>query len=126
MSSNAGDTSKKSHAAPATDAFFGRMNDPTGSSLVVGLCGDEMEFYIYIVDGRIVEAKYYTEGCADTRECGRLAAERATGRAVIDALAISPREIIDRLPSMSESGRHCAILAVSALHRAIADYLLHP
>jgi NifU-like protein involved in Fe-S cluster formation len=45
---------------------------------------------------------------------------------VIDALAISPREIIDSFPSMSESGRHCAILAVSALHRAIADYLLRP
>ena len=85
-----------------------------------------MEFYLYILGGRIVETKYYTEGCADTRQCGRLAAERATGRAVIDALAISPREIIDSLPSMSESGRHCAILAVSALHRAIADYLLRP
>jgi len=85
-----------------------------------------MEFNLYIQGGRIVEAKYYTDGCADTRQCGRLAAERATGRAVMDALAISPREIIDSLPSMSESGRHCAILAVSALHRAIADYLLRP
>jgi NifU-like protein involved in Fe-S cluster formation len=126
MSSSQGDTDSASDADPAVDAFSGRMNSPTGSSFLVGPCGDEMEFYVYIVDGRIVEAKYYTEGCADTRQCGRLAAERATGRAVMDALAISPREVMDSLPSMSKSGRHCAILAVSALHRAIADYLLHP
>jgi nitrogen fixation NifU-like protein len=124
MSSNAGDTTSASDSNPAVDAFFGRMNDPTGSSLLVGVCGDAMEFYLYILGDRIVEAKYYTEGCEDTRQCGRLAAERATGKSVIDALAISPREIIDSLPSMSETGRHCAILAVSALHRAIADYLL--
>ena len=45
---------------------------------------------------------------------------------VTDALAISPREIIESLPDMPESGRHCAILAVSALYRAIADFLLRP
>ena len=31
----------------APDPFFGRMTDPTGSAFVVGLCGDEMEFYLY-------------------------------------------------------------------------------
>ena len=106
------------------DPFFGRMNDPTGSAVLVGLCGDEMEFYLDIREGRIVEAKYYTSGCAETRRCGRVAAERATLRLVTDALAISPREIIESCPDMHESGRHCAILAVSALYRAIADYLL--
>lgn len=109
-----------------SDPFFGRMNDPTSSAVLVGLCGDEMEFYLYIVEGRIVEAKYYTNGCEETRQCGRVAAQRATGKIVMDALAISPREIIESLPHMRESGRHCAILAVSALYRAIADFLLRP
>ena len=108
------------------DPFFGRMNDPTGSAVLVGLCGDEMEFYLYIRDDRIVEAKYYTAGCQDTRMCGRAAAQRATGKPLMDALAINPREIIDALPDIGESGRHCAILAVSALYRAIADFLIRP
>ena len=111
---------------PEDDPFFGRMNDPTGSAVLVGLCGDEMEFYLYIRDERIVEAKYYTNGCPDTRMCGRAAAQRATGKAVMDALAINPRDIIDALPDISEGGRHCAILAVSALYRAIADFLMKP
>ena len=115
-----------SNSSSKGDPFYGRMNDPTGSAVVVGLCGDEMEFYLHIRDGRIVEAKYYTDGCEDTRQCGRAAAQRATGKLVMDALAFSPREIVASLPDLRESGRHCAILAVSALYRAIADFQLTP
>jgi len=112
--------------SPTADPFFGRMNDPTGSADLVGLCGDEMEFYLCIRDGRIVDVKYYTDGCEQARQCGRAVARRAAGKLVMDALAISPREIIDSLPDLGDSGRHCAILAVSTLYRAIADYLLAP
>ena len=106
--------------------FWGRMNDPIGSAVVVGLCGDDMEFYLDIRNGIIEEVKYFTNGCEDTRACGHAAAERAHGRSVMDALAINPRQIIDQLREMPERGRHCAILAVSALHRAVADYLMKP
>ena len=108
----------------AEDPFFGRMNDPSGGAVLVGICGDEMEFYLDIEDGVITDVKFHTGGCADTRQCGRAAAQRCLGRPVMDALAIHPREIIDSLPDLSQNGRHCAILAVSALYRAIADYLL--
>ena len=112
--------------APSEDPFWGRMNDPDGGAALVGLCGDAMEFHLIISDGVIEDVRYFTEGCEDTRMCGRAVAERACGRKVMDALAISPREIIDSIGHLSEPGRHCAILAVSALFRAIADYLLKP
>jgi nitrogen fixation NifU-like protein len=106
--------------------YFGRMNGPTASSFLKGLCGDEMEFYLYIQDGIIEDVKYYTEGCADTKACGLAVAKRAKGKSVMEALAISPREVIDSLGQLSEEGRHCAILAVSTLYRALADYLMSP
>ncbi len=106
--------------------YFGRMNAPTASSFLKGLCGDEMEFYLHIQNGVIEDVKYYTEGCPDTKACGLAVAKRAKGKSVMDALAISPREIINSLGQLSEEGRHCAILAVSTLYRAIADYLLSP
>lgn len=105
---------------------FGRMNDPTGSSFLRGICGDEMEFYLYIRDGILEDVKCYTEGCSDTTACALAVAKRAQGKSVMDALAISPREVIDSLDHLSEQRRHCAILAVSTLYRAIADYLLKP
>lgn len=109
-----------------TYRHFGRMNDPSAAGVVKGPCGDEMEFYLFIRKGVIEEARYYTEGCSDTKCCGESAAERAEGRKVEDALAICPRDIIDSEDCPSEDGRHCAILAVSSLYRAIADYMIRP
>ncbi|MBN1676255.1 MAG: iron-sulfur cluster assembly scaffold protein [Kiritimatiellae bacterium] len=110
----------------AGNGYFGRMNDPTAAAILQGPCGDEMEFYLYIEDGVIRDAKYHTRGCLHTRICGRAVAERAKGRSVEDALAINPKEILDSGQCVPEEGRHCAILAVSTLYRAIADYLLRP
>lgn len=108
------------------EVFFGRMNDPTGSSYLKGPCGDEMEFYLAIKDNTIIEAKCYTEGCDATRSCGIMAAKAACGRTVDKALLISAGEVLGRLKDLPDDHRHCSILAVSALYRAIADYLLKP
>jgi len=114
--------------AAATDdgTFFGRMNDPTGAGVIQGSCGDTMEFYIVVQDETIVDVKFYTEGCSNTRSCGAAAARRALGRKVTDALSISAGEIIRSGECEPLAGQHCAILAVSTLYRAIADYLLQP
>jgi len=113
-------------ASSAEDPFLGRMSDPSGSAFVRGVCGDEMEFYLDIRNGAIREAKYYTEGCDDTRRYGRAVAMAAQGKSLLDALGINPRQIMDDDASLAEGSRHCAILAVITLYRAIADYLLKP
>ena len=104
--------------------YFGRMNGPTASSVLEGPCGDAMEFYLQIRDDIIKDVTYYTEGCAHTKACALAVAKRAKGKPVMEALAITPRDIIDSGDYIAEEGRHCAILAVSALYRAIAGYLL--
>ena len=108
------------------DVFFGRMNDPTGAGTIRGPCGDAMEFYIYVRGGVIEDIRYYPEGCGNTRACGLAVARRAKGRKITDALSISAGEIIRSGECDPEAGRHCAILAVSTLYRAVADYLLKP
>ena len=108
------------------DEFFGRMTDPTGGAFVRGLCGDTMEFYLVIKNNIITEVKCYTDGCTATKACGRAVAKRVIGSNIIDALAVNPKEIIDSENDLPKENRHCAILAVSAMYRAIADYLLKP
>jgi nitrogen fixation NifU-like protein len=117
---------KRDSGGSPEDAFFGRMNDPTSSASIKGLCGDTMEFYLVIRKDRIEDVRYYTDGCANTRSCGRSVAHRAKGRNVTDALSISAGEIIRSRECETESGRHCAILTVTTFYRAIADYLLAP
>ncbi len=108
------------------DEYFGRMNDPTASASIKGLCGDEMEFHLTVHDDRIEDIRYYTEGCGNTRSCGRAVARRAKGRNITDALSISAGEIIRSGECDPEAGRHCAILAVTTFYRTVADYLLQP
>jgi len=108
------------------DEYFGRMNDPTASASIKGICGDEMEFYLVIRDDRIEDIRYYTNVCGNTRSCGYAVARRAKGRSINDALSISAGELIRSGECEPRAGRHCAILAVTTLYRAIADYLLTP
>ena len=85
-----------------------------------------MEIYLTIRDDTIIGVQYYTAGCANTRACGQAVALRAQGLRIIDALAITPAALILAGDCEPEEGRHCAILAVTTLYRAIADYLLKP
>jgi len=108
----------------ALDPLFGWLDHPTANASLIGLCGDQMEFHLVVREGVIEDVRYYSEGCDHLRSCGAAVARRAKGKAILDALAINPREIIDADECLPEKGRHCAILAVSTLHRAIAGYLL--
>lgn len=49
----------------------GRMSDPDASAIVHGWCGDTMEIYLRVNDGRISEATFMTDGCGPTVEIGR-------------------------------------------------------
>ncbi|MDP8275857.1 MAG: iron-sulfur cluster assembly scaffold protein, partial [Candidatus Euphemobacter frigidus] len=48
----------------------------------------------------------------------------ARGKTIKEVLAISPAGVIDDLGGLPEDHLHCSILAVNALHNAIANYLL--
>jgi nitrogen fixation NifU-like protein len=103
---------------------MGRMNDPDGSAFIKGLCGDTMEMYLVIADGRIAETLFNTDGCMSSMVCGSTAAKFAVGRTIREALRISPAGVLDALGDISGEDVHCAILAVMTLHKAVADYLL--
>ena len=76
--------------------------------------------------------KFYTEnGCADTKVAGEQVAKFAEKKEVMDVLKVNPKQILNALcyfsssnSKISDDGRHCAILAVSTLYKAIADFLL--
>jgi nitrogen fixation NifU-like protein len=103
---------------------MGRMNDPSGSAWIKGLCGDTMEIYLIIKEKRISEATFFTDGCGVTIACGSVVTESVKNKTIDEVLSIAPGDIIDHLGGLPSEHIHCAILAVSTLHKAIADYLL--
>ena len=115
---------KKMALEEAVKAYSGRLNDPDASASVTGDCGDTMEFYLNISDNKISEVRFYTDGCEVTRACGAVAAFYADGRALEEAMYVSPGLILKTLGEVPPDHRHCAILAATALYKAIADHLL--
>ncbi len=109
-----------------TQSFFGRISDPTASASVTGPCGDTMEFYLVVSDGRIADVRYHTDGCAHTRIYGEMVAAMAKGLKIEEALRIHPAMILAGVQGLPEANRHCAVLAVSALYRAIGTYMILP
>jgi len=106
--------------------FVGRMNDPSAAARVTGPCGDTMEVYLVIKDDRIESVRYYTDGCRYTHLCGTALARTVQGRSLRQALAVSPSQLLDDLAGrLPDEHRHCAILAVSTLYRAIGAYWVH-
>jgi nitrogen fixation NifU-like protein len=106
--------------------YFGQMNDPSGSAYIKGICGDQMEFYIVVENDKIIDVKFHTDGCIYTTACGAMTCKLVMGRSIREALGVSAGQVIAELNALPKSHVHCAILAVSALYKAIADYLLKP
>lgn len=106
----------------AQDDLFGRMNDPSAAAWVTGPCGDTMEFYLIVENDVIRQVKYHTDGCRFTRLCGLTVAIYVQGKTVTEALSVSGKGVLDALPQLPPEHRHCAILAVSALYKAVGQY----
>ncbi len=102
--------------------FLGRMNDPSAGARVTGPCGDTMEFYLVIKDDIIETVRYQTDGCRYTHLCGTAVAVMAQGSSLRHALTINPAILLDELKDLPPEHRHCAILSVSTLYRAIGEY----
>jgi nitrogen fixation NifU-like protein len=101
----------------------GAMESPDGYAKIKGPCGDTMEIFVRIEQGRIPDASFLTDGCITSLVAGSMAVELAIGREVPDARAISRDDILRALGGLPEESEHCALLASDTLRAAIDDGL---
>jgi len=86
-------------------------------------CGDVVEVWLRVRDGRVEEATFQTTGCLPTCASAAAATALARGRPVRDCLKITQRAIIEELGGMAEQDHHCALLAARAFQRALRSYV---
>jgi nitrogen fixation NifU-like protein len=48
----------------------GEMDDADGYGCAVGSCGDDMEMWLRVRNGTVVEARFFTNGCSTTIASG--------------------------------------------------------
>ncbi len=95
--------------------------DGFGSS--TSACGEIMEIWLRVKDGKITDIAFWTNGCSTTIACGSMATEMVKGKDIAQALAINQTNIIKALGGLPESNHHCALLAANAIKTAILDYI---
>jgi nitrogen fixation NifU-like protein len=91
------------------------------------VCGDLMEFYIKVNDGRIDDIKYRTFGCGAAVASASMGTELAKGMTLEEAMELTDERVAEALGGLPEVKTHCSNLAARTLHAAIEDYLSkHP
>ena len=102
----------------------GEIKDPDGIGHVGNpICGDIMELYIKVKDGKIVEAKFKTFGCGAAIASSSMVTEMVKGKSIEEALEVSSKAIAEALGGLPPQKMHCSVLAEEALKSAINDYL---
>ena len=102
----------------------GILDRPDGYAKVTGPCGDTVEIYLRIRDGRIRDIRYTTDGCMTSHAAVSAATEMAREKDVRDCLKINQGSILDHLGGLPDESRHCALLAAITLHNALRNFAI--
>ncbi len=84
-------------------------------------CGDVVEVWLRVRDGRVEEATFQTTGCLPTCASVAAAVALAKGRPLRDCMRITQSAIIEELGGMPEPDQHCALHAARAFQRALRN-----
>lgn len=101
----------------------GRIEDEDGFAVFTGSCGDTMMVSVKISDGRIAEARFWTDGCGTSIASGSMVTEMAKGRTLDEAMEVGQAEVLEELNGLPEESEHCALLAATTLHMAVEAFL---
>ena len=103
----------------------GRIEDADGVGTVGNpVCGDVMKIYLKIENGRIVDVKFETFGCAAAIATSSMVTEMVKGKTLEEALKVSNKDVAQALGGLPPHKLHCSLLAEEGIRAAIEDYLL--
>jgi nitrogen fixation NifU-like protein len=100
----------------------GEISDANGVAKVTGTCGDTVQIQVRVVDGRVRESGFLTDGCGISIACGSMLTEMITDKTIEEALMINSDDLLRSLGGLPEEHAHCPVLAVKVLRAAVQDY----
>ncbi|MGM0403601.1 MAG: iron-sulfur cluster assembly scaffold protein [Thermodesulfobacteriota bacterium] len=96
-----------------------RLHHPDAYGRNTGDCGDSIEIFLMIQNGRIDTVSFAIDGCVNTRASANMLGDMIEKKTVGEAWKIRPDDIASALETLPEASYHCAELAAGALYRAL-------
>jgi nitrogen fixation NifU-like protein len=94
----------------------GNLAEPTAVAEVANpVCGDTMRLSVRLQDGRVLEARFKTQGCVASIAAGSVLTDLLTDRSLPDAREITAIKISEALGDLPPATMHAAELAMDAL-----------
>jgi NifU-like protein involved in Fe-S cluster formation len=88
-----------------------------------GPCGDTIKLYLKMNGNGIVEdAKFQNWGCLGSASSTAIVTVLVKGKTLEEAKKITEQDILRELGGLPESKLDCPKLAITTLHKAIAEY----
>ena len=80
---------------------YGAIENPEGYAKITGPCGDTVEIFLRVKNGRIEDIRYTTDGCMTSHAAVSAATVMAKGKAPKDCIRISQSSILEHLGGSS-------------------------
>ena len=110
------------HFRNPRNAGMMRNPDGVGEDEYEG-CGDLTRFYLRVVDGRVVDARFQSYGCGPTIAASSAGTELATGRSVEELLALTEEDVTAAVGGLPPERQHAAQVVAGAIRAAARDHL---
>ena len=116
------DYSKKFKQELLNPQNIGKIDNPDSYVRVTGICGDTVEMYLSVEDGKIIDIKFLTNGCGSTIVCSSYTTRISKGKSIESAFQIKPKYIDSYFEGLPDEYKHCAKLAVITLKAVLKEY----
>ena len=101
---------------------IGKIKDSDSYVSITGVCGDTLDIYLVVREGKISDIRFMTDGCGASITCASYVTRTAKGKSLEEALRIKPEDVNKYFEGLPEDHKHCAKLAVITLTAAIEKY----
>lgn len=100
----------------------GKLASYTHSSHIDNpFCGDSIDAYLHVTDGKVIDAAFQASGCAISVASASLLFESLSGKTVAQVQRISTEDMMALLHTrqLTPARLKCALLPLEAVHRAL-------